>query len=231
MCLLFVQWEGGGLFIAGGDETFGVKGLAATPIARVLPVNVDPKGSSGDPKILAVGVLDVSASLFYKPETLDRAVNYIVESFAPLSEGSLVRVFGFSDEVHELVPLDTFQGVEALETQIRDALSLLAEEFERRRQLGLQPEGLAMYDARLACGDARALGVARLAQGDGCAPAREALDLHEHVKARLRLGVQPAQPRRVEHAQPRHAERRAERRARRSLAVAGGEREQPRGVV
>ena len=142
----FVQ-RGGGLFIAGGDETFGVKGLAATPIARVLPVNVDPKGSSGDPKILAVGVLDVSASLFYKPETLDRAVNYIVESFAPLSEGSLVRVFGFSDEVHELVPLDTFQGVEALETQIRDALSLLAEEFERRRQLGLQPEGLAMYDA------------------------------------------------------------------------------------
>ena len=58
-----------------------------------------------------------------------------------------MRVFGFSDEVHELVPLDTFQGVEALETQIRDALSLLAEEFERRRQLGLQPEGLAMYDA------------------------------------------------------------------------------------
>ena len=142
----FVQ-RGGGLFIAGGDETFGVKGLAATPIARVLPVNVDPKGSSGDPKILAVGVLDVSASLFYKPETLDRAVSYIVESFAPLSEGSLVRVFGFSDEVHELVPLDTYEGVEALEAQLRDALGLLGEEFERRRQLGLQPEGLAMYNA------------------------------------------------------------------------------------
>lgn len=142
----FVQ-RGGGLFIAGGDETFGVKGLAATPVARVLPVNVEPKGSSGDPKLLAVGVLDVSASLFYEEETLDRAVRYIVESFAPISEGSLVRVFGFSDEVHELVPLDTFGGVEALEEQIRDSLGLLAEEFERRRLLGLQPEGIDIYDA------------------------------------------------------------------------------------
>ena len=142
----FVQ-RGGGLFIAGGDETYGVKGLAATPVARVLPVNVDPKGSSGDPKILAVGVLDVSASLFYEEATLDRAVRYIVESFAPLSEGSLVRVFGFSDEVHELVPLDEFQGVDELETQIRDALTLLADEFERRRAFGLQPEGIALYDA------------------------------------------------------------------------------------
>ena len=100
----FVQ-RGGGLFVAGGDETFGVKGYAATPVARVLPVNVEPKGSSGDPKLLAVGILDVSASLFYEDATLDRAVRYIVESFAPLSEGSLVRIFGFSDEVHELVPL------------------------------------------------------------------------------------------------------------------------------
>ena len=142
----FVQ-RGGGLFIAGGDETFGVKGYAATPVARVLPVNVEPKGSSGDPKLLAVGVLDVSASLFYEEATMDRAVRYIVESFAPLSDGSLVRVFGFSDEVHELVPLDTFQGVEDLENQIRDSLALLAEEFERRRLLGLQPEGIDIYDA------------------------------------------------------------------------------------
>lgn len=142
----FVQ-RGGGLFMAGGDETYGVKGYAATPVARVLPVNVEPKGSSGDPKLLAVGVLDVSASLFYEDSTMDRAVRYIVESFAPLSEGSLVRVFGFSDEVHELVPLDTFQGVDDLEAQIRDSLGLLAEEFERRRLLGLQPEGIDIYDA------------------------------------------------------------------------------------
>ena len=142
----FVQ-RGGGLFIAGGDETYGVKGYAATPVARVLPVNVEPKGSSGDPKLLAVGVLDVSASLFYEDETMDRAVRYIVESFAPLSEGSLVRIFGFSDEVHELVPLDKFQGVEELENQIRESLALLAEEFERRRLLGLQPEGIDIYDA------------------------------------------------------------------------------------
>ena len=142
----FVQ-RGGGLFVAGGDETYGVKGYAATPVARVLPVNVEPKGSSGDPKLLAVGILDVSASLFYEEDTLDRAVRYIVESFAPLSEGSLVRIFGFSDEVHELVPLDTFQGVEDLEKRIRDSLSQLADEFERRRLLGLQPEGIDIYDA------------------------------------------------------------------------------------
>ena len=110
-------------------------------------MNVEPKGSSGDPKLLAVGVLDVSASLFYEDDTMDRAVRYIVESFAPLSEGSLVRIFGFSDEVHELVPLDKFQGVEELENQIRESLALLAEEFERRRLLGLQPEGIDIYDA------------------------------------------------------------------------------------
>ena len=141
---------GGGLFLSGGAESFGVGGYASTAIEPLLPVQLDPKGAAGDPPIVVVAVLDVSASLWYAEDTFDRAVTYLLNSFENLPDGSQVRVLGYSDEPHELVPLQPYEGQEALRRLLTEALDALGEEFERRRLLGLQPEGLDVFGALFA---------------------------------------------------------------------------------
>ena len=141
---------GGGLFLSGGAESFGVGGYASTAIEPLLPVQLDPKGAAGDPPIVVVAVLDVSASLWYAEDTFDRAVTYLLNSFENLPDGSQVRVLGYSDEPHELVPLQPYVGQEALRRLLTEALDALGEEFERRRLLGLQPEGLDVFGALFA---------------------------------------------------------------------------------
>lgn len=141
---------GGGLFLSGGAESFGVGGYASTAIEPLLPVQLDPKGAAGDPPIVVVAVLDVSASLWYAEDTFERAVSYLLNSFENLPEGSQVRVLGYSDEPHELVPLQPYEGQEALRRLLTEALDALGEEFERRRLLGLQPEGLDVFGALFA---------------------------------------------------------------------------------
>ena len=141
---------GGGLFLSGGAESFGVGGYASTAIEPLLPVQLDPKGAAGDPPIVVVAVLDVSASLWYAEDTFERAVTYLLNSFENLPEGSQVRVLGYSDEPHELVPLQPYEGQEALRRLLTEALDALGEEFERRRLLGLQPEGLDVFGALFA---------------------------------------------------------------------------------
>ena len=138
---------GGGLFLSGGAESFGVGGYASTAIEPLLPVQLDPKGAAGDPPIVVVAVMDVSASLWYAEDTLERAVTYLLNSLENLPEGSQVRVLGYSDEPHELVPLQRFEGQEALRQLMSEALEALGAEFERRRLLGLQPEGLDVFGA------------------------------------------------------------------------------------
>jgi len=139
--------KGGGLVVIGGAETFGYEGYAGTPLAELLPVKLQPKGSSGEPPMTVVVLLDVSASLYYKRATFERAITYLLDSVNTLGEGSRLQILGFSDEPHELVPLSLYQGKEDLEKRLREALQLLEQEFERRRQLSLQPEGIAVYPA------------------------------------------------------------------------------------
>ena len=139
--------NGGGLFMSGGEESFGVGGYASTQIEPLLPVQLDPKGAAGDPPIAVVGVLDVSASLWYQKETFDRAKDYLIGSLQQLPEGSQVRILGYSDEPHELVPLQAFDTIDNLARLLDEALEDLSKEFERRRLLGLQPEGLDVFGA------------------------------------------------------------------------------------
>ena len=139
--------DGGGLFLSGGPETFGVGGYASTAIEPLLPVQLDPKGAAGDPPIVVAAILDVSASLWYEEQTFERAVEYLLGSFEDLPEGSEIRILGYSDEPHELVPLQPYEGQESLRQLMSEALEALGQEFERRRLLGLQPEGLDVFGA------------------------------------------------------------------------------------
>ena len=138
---------GGGLFLSGGAKLWC--GWICLNSHRTLTAGA-AQGAAGDPPIVVVAVLDVSASLWYAEDTFERAVSYLLNSFENLPEGSQVRVLGYSDEPHELVPLQPYEGQEALRRLLTEALDALGEEFERRRLLGLQPEGLDVFGALFA---------------------------------------------------------------------------------
>lgn len=139
--------QGGGLALIGGKETYGHQGYAGTPIADILPVTLDPKGSSGEPPLLVTVVLDVSASLLYDSNAAARALGYIRSSLAPLNKGSKVRVLGYSDEPHLLVPMHDFITADDTIAKLKKGLNTYHAEAERRRALGLQPEGIHLYNA------------------------------------------------------------------------------------
>jgi Mg-chelatase subunit ChlD len=59
----FVRDAGGGLLMAGGDNSFGAGGYYKTPIERVLPVDMDVKSRLDLPRISLVLLIDKSGSM------------------------------------------------------------------------------------------------------------------------------------------------------------------------
>ena len=59
----FVQTLGKGLFVVGGQNSYGLGGYASSPLAQILPLKVESPASNNTPQVAMVLVIDKSGSM------------------------------------------------------------------------------------------------------------------------------------------------------------------------
>lgn len=124
----FVRDLGGGLVMIGGPDSFGAGGWKGTPIASVLPVDVELPDRIVAPEVATVFVLDNSGSM-KRPVLGSRlsqqqiANDAVALAIGSLDRNDLVGVVTFNSDADTLVPLTAnTEAKQTIET-VRDIRS------------------------------------------------------------------------------------------------------------
>jgi len=120
----FVNDLGGGLLVIGGEHSYGAGGWTKTPVADILPVEVDPQRELRLPTAALVLVLDKSGSMnapvggarASQQEVANEGAAMAIES---LRSDSLVGVVTFDYNAHEHIPLQRNDDPQELMRQVR----------------------------------------------------------------------------------------------------------------
>ncbi|HLF03454.1 MAG TPA: VWA domain-containing protein, partial [Anaerolineales bacterium] len=108
----FVRDLGGGLFVIGGPQSYGVGGYFRTPLEDVLPVEMQLKDQKRRPRLTIVFVIDHSGSMsevsggVTKIELAKEAAIRAVELLAPTDKVGVVQFDDLASWVVEITPLD-----------------------------------------------------------------------------------------------------------------------------
>lgn len=143
----YVTEMGGGLIMIGGPLAFGAGGWQDTPIARILPVELDIPDVVIAPEAATVFVLDNSGSMWHMVLGTGRTQQEIANDAAAVAVRSLARsdlvgVITFNSDADVLVPLarntDPASTVDALRsispgggTNMAPGLALARDELRR----------------------------------------------------------------------------------------------------
>ncbi len=151
----FVRIHGGGMIFAGGGATFGDKTLRDTPVAKMLPVTLEPRRprpGKRDPLALFL-VIDRSNSMGFNSrlstlrdgEKLRYAIKAGVAVVKQLKDHDSVGVIAFDARPHEIAPLRPLKAnrekllaalpriVESGGTDFYDALTSASEQLTHSR--------------------------------------------------------------------------------------------------
>ncbi len=120
----YVHDLGGGLIMVGGDNSFGAGGWNNTPVASILPLNLDPAKELRLPTAALVLVLDRSGSMTQpvagarasQQEVANEACALAIES---LRAESLVGVVTFSHSADVYIPLQPNDNPRELSQRVR----------------------------------------------------------------------------------------------------------------
>jgi uncharacterized membrane protein len=104
----FVNDLGGGLIMVGGPRAFGAGGWIGSPVAEILPVDLDPPQKKQMPKGALVLVIDRSGSMTGEKLRMCRIA--AAAAVRMLSRLDLVGVVIFDGASYWLVPLDTAEN-------------------------------------------------------------------------------------------------------------------------
>jgi Mg-chelatase subunit ChlD len=99
----YVRDLGGGLLFAGGEAGFGLGGWSHAPLARILPVRMDPERQKDMPSVAMVLVIDRSGSMSGLP--LDMAKAACAATVSTLQSDDLVGVIAFDSLPNRYVKL------------------------------------------------------------------------------------------------------------------------------
>ncbi|MBM4376020.1 MAG: VWA domain-containing protein [Deltaproteobacteria bacterium] len=118
----YVSELGGGLWLLGGDRSFGPGGYARTPIEEVSPVSFDRKQDHRRASLAEVIAIDISGSMGATVggrTKLDLANEAAARSAALLGAGDWLGVDHVDTVSHWTVPLAPVRDAKALESTIR----------------------------------------------------------------------------------------------------------------
>ncbi len=117
MLCRYVNDLGGGLVMVGGPESFGAGGWIGSPVAEILPVDLDPPQKKQMPKGALVLVIDRSGSMVGdKVEICKVAAESAVRLLSRIDQ---VGVIAFDARYDWLVPLRQADDKEAIYDQVR----------------------------------------------------------------------------------------------------------------
>jgi len=118
MLCRYVNDLGGGLIMVGGPESFGAGGWIGSPVAEILPVDLDPPQKQQMPKGALVLVIDRSGSM--TGEKVEICKIAAAASVRLLSRRDLIGVVTFDAISNWLVPLGPAADKDAIGQRIRN---------------------------------------------------------------------------------------------------------------
>ncbi|MEJ2701205.1 MAG: VWA domain-containing protein [Sedimentisphaerales bacterium] len=114
----YVNDLGGGLIMTGGPDSFGAGGWIGSPVAEILPVDLDPPQKQQMPKGALVLVIDRSGSM--TGEKVEMCKIAAASAVRLLSRRDLVGVVTFDAVSNWLVPLEPAEDKQAISQRIRN---------------------------------------------------------------------------------------------------------------
>jgi Mg-chelatase subunit ChlD len=122
----YVRDQGGSLAMIGGAESFGAGGWRRSPIAEVLPVELDPRSEEERPDLALALVIDRSGSMADSQggvSKLDLAKEAVYQATLGLERSDQLGVVAFDDLANVVLPMQPLPDILAIE----DALSQISD--------------------------------------------------------------------------------------------------------
>ncbi len=121
----FVRDMGGGLVMVGGPDSFGSGGWRGTPVAEILPVELDLPDRVISPEVATIFVIDKSGSMRRNVLGSIRNQQEIANdatalAIASLDRNDLVGVVAFDNNAQIVVPLSRNEKVDETVREVRE---------------------------------------------------------------------------------------------------------------
>ncbi len=114
----YVTEQGGGLWMCGGQNSFGSGGYYSSPIDPLLPVSMDLREQQHQVALALAIVMDRSGSMGASIASptggitkMDLANEGAAQAIGLMSKGDAVAVYAVDTEAHEIVPLTELGGI------------------------------------------------------------------------------------------------------------------------
>ncbi len=148
---IYVREQGGSLSMIGGRNSFGAGGWRRSPLAEVLPVELERRDTQQRPDLALVLVLDRSGSMSESGGTgltkLDLAKEAVYQSTLGLENNDQIGVVAFDDVASWVLPVQPLPQT----VQIAEALSQFIANGGTNIRSGIEPaaNALAGTDAKV----------------------------------------------------------------------------------
>ena len=116
-----VSYQGKGLLVTGGDNSYGPGGYYKTTLEKILPVNMDIKPKDEEPNLALMLVIDKSGSMSsgdYGISKIELAREAAVRSTEVLSQEDMIGVIAFDDAYKWVVEPQNLDNLQAIQDAI-----------------------------------------------------------------------------------------------------------------
>jgi hypothetical protein len=138
---LFVRHFGGGLYMTGGKDSYGIGGYYKSPVEDCLPVSLEVRKEIRKNRMSLVIAMDRSGSMAVPVPgglvKMDLANNGAIEAIKMLGPQDRISVIAVDSEAHVIVPLSAVDDPSAL--------------IQRTRKIRSEGGGIYIYEALEAC--------------------------------------------------------------------------------
>jgi uncharacterized membrane protein len=116
-----VNYQGKGLLVTGGADSYALGGYKGTPLEKILPVKMDIKSKEEDPNLGLTLVIDKSGSMTeaqYGVSKLELAVEAAIRSTEVMTKKDVISVLAFDDSYKWVIQNRKVDNLKEIQDQI-----------------------------------------------------------------------------------------------------------------